>query len=113
MYARMFSGNRLCFAALIAGYFAINVRAELLLYDPFLIGGPPAEYVLGQLVGQNPLIGPAFPPFLDGPWTSRPIEPSLGHVVQAGSDYKLGVPVPRWICECEHHPRRRSCGTTS
>jgi hypothetical protein len=64
MYARMFSGNLLCFATLIAGCIAINVRAELLYYDPFLIGSSPllGEYTLGPLAGQNPTIGPT--PFL-------------------------------------------------
>ena len=68
MYTRMFSSNRLCFAALIACSIAINVRAELLYYDPFLIGDNPiaGEYTPGPLVGQNPILGPY--PFFTGPW---------------------------------------------
>ena len=64
----MFSGNRLCFAALIVGCLAINVRAELLYYDSFLIGDNPfaGKYTPGPLVGHNPLLGPY--PFLTGPW---------------------------------------------
>ncbi len=71
MYARMFSGKRHCFAALIAGCLASNVCAELLYCDPFLIGSSPllGEYTPGPLVGQNPLIGPT--PFFTGPWQGR------------------------------------------
>lgn len=58
---------------------AQSARAELLLYDPFIIGATPAngEYAEGQLadlngggVSQNPTIGPASPSFLTGPWST-------------------------------------------
>jgi hypothetical protein len=63
-----------------------SAHAELLHYDPFLIGSDPSagEYTLGQLVGQNPIVGPAMPPFLAGPWTTGGAIPQSGHVVQAG-----------------------------
>ena len=75
---------------------ATACRAELLMYDPFLIGTNPSagEYTLDQLVNQNPTIGPVFPPFLEGPWTSRSPQPSLGHIVQAGQITDSPYPSP-------------------
>lgn len=66
--------------------FTANAYGELLYYDPFLVGNNSAagEYTLGQLLGQNPTIGPVLPPFLDGPWGTSSQPPSAGHVVQAG-----------------------------
>lgn len=49
-----------------------SASAEVLAYDPFLIGSNPAagEYTVGNLTGQNPIIGPT--PFFNGPWSERP-----------------------------------------
>jgi hypothetical protein len=57
--------------------------AELLAYDPFLIGDSPpdGEYILGTLAGQNPAIGPAVESFFEGPWFSGGPD-QTGHAVR-------------------------------
>jgi hypothetical protein len=83
----------------------LPARAELLCYDPFLIGNNPlaGEYTLGPLAGQNPTIGPT--PFFTGPWQGvaganeatvqsaglniRDV-PALGGSVLAGSPARAG-----------------------
>jgi hypothetical protein len=75
--------------------------AELLYYDPFLIGPNPllGEYQLGPLVGddvvfplQNPNIGPT--PFFSGPWVSPSLEDPQNIVVQADPLSYLGINSP-------------------
>ena len=92
----MCRGHRVFVQVVAFTILATACRAELLMYDPFLIGTNPSagEYTLGQLVNQNPTIGPVFPPFLEGPWTSRSPEPSSGHIVQAGQITDSPYPSP-------------------
>jgi len=85
----------LCFACL----FAPAVKADLLAYDPILIGANPAagEYVestfegdpavvVNPLAGQSPTIGPTS--FFNGPWVLG----SEGQAVQAAGLSYLGTP---------------------
>jgi hypothetical protein len=66
--------------------------AELLYYDPFLIGTNPlaGEYSLGQLAGQNPLIGPT--PFFGGAWEGASVDVNDTVVQTQGLTY-LDAPV--------------------
>lgn len=60
-------------AAITAGVCSTpSASADVLAYDPFLIGSNPAagEYTVGSLTGQNPTIGPT--PFFNGAWAERP-----------------------------------------
>jgi hypothetical protein len=57
----------MCMVALLCCVTAAS--ADLLYYDPFLVGANPAagQYTLGPIVGQNPTVGPT--PFFTGAWT--------------------------------------------
>jgi hypothetical protein len=73
-------------------YNATLCHATQLARDPFLIGPTPSagEYSLGQLVGQNPTIGPAVPSFFSGPWVGQ-ISLPPAQTVQPGSLSHFGT----------------------
>jgi hypothetical protein len=102
---RLPGGGRLVIAIAAVGFavgLAAESNAELLAYDPILIGNNPAagEYTVttfttddppvavNPLVGQNPTIGPASPSFFSGPW----ILGTAGQVVQEEGLTYLGTP---------------------
>jgi hypothetical protein len=88
---------------LVAGVFLTTSsvsNAELLAYDPFLIGANPAagEYTVGQIdplaaagVGQNPTIGPDSPSFFTGAWEVPADGQSGVNVQEAGLSF-IGAP---------------------